>query len=157
MKKSIYLILTLLASTLLSCNDKIEPGPDYASKLIGEFNIGYVIIDKNTKEIVTSKYGESKLAKISLQRKNNYTLMATIIIDDANIKLTENFEIDVSESYDQTNPVGKPGFISKYKISISMPQTVYFTDWSLYEDGSIIGSFQYDGDEKKIEIFSIGS
>ena len=156
MKNSIYFILALLTSTLLSCSDKIEPGPDYASKLTGEFDIGYVIIDKATKEIVSSKFGESKFAKISLQRKNNYTLMATIIIDDAHIKLTENFEIGVSESSDQTNSVGKPGFISKYKISISMPQTVYFTDWSLYEDGSIIGSFQYD-DEKKIEIFSIGS
>lgn len=156
MKRLSFLLLTIIFLIFQSCS-KHDPIPDYASKLEGEFDIGYLIIDTETKEIDSSKLGVSRHAKINLKRKSNQYLTATVTIDDENIKFSDSFEVAVSISKDQTDSLGKPGFVSKYTATvISTVGANMTTDWSLYEDGSIIGFIQYS-DESKIKRISIGS
>lgn len=151
MKRLSFLVLVIISLIFQSCSNS-DHIPDYASKLEGEFDIGYLIADLDTKEAVSSKLGVSKHAKINLKRKSNQYLTATITIDDENIRLSENFEITISPSQDQTESFGKPGFVSKYLAMVENSSTF----WSLYEDGSIVGMVQY-GDENKIRKISIGS
>ena len=147
--------LVIISLIFQSCN-KHDPIPDHASKLEGEFDIGYLIADLDTKEVVSSKLGVSKHAKISLKRKNNQYLTATVTIDDSTTKYTGTFELVVSESDDQTDAYGKPGFLMSYKVGTVAPNAVYYNNWSLYEDGSLIGFIQ-SGDDKSIKRFAIGT
>lgn len=155
MKRFSFLLPIFMLVILQSCN-KHDPIPDYASKLEGMFDIGYLIIDMDTREVVSSKLGDSKYAKISLKRKSNQYLTATVTIDDTTTQFTDAFELVVSESDNQVEDFGKPGFLRKYKIGLQTSGVLYLNDWSFYEDGSIIGMIQYNKDNKTGR-FSIGS
>lgn len=152
MKKLLFLSLILIAQ---SCKNR-DPIPDYTSKLVGEFDIAYLIIDLDTKEAASSDLGVSKLAKINLQRKSNQYLTATVTIDDSTTKFTDTFELVVSESPDQTEVYGKPGFLASYKVGSIASNAIYYNNWNLYEDGSLIGFIQY-GDDKSIKRFAVGT
>lgn len=151
MKRLSSFILVIISLIFQSCSNS-DHIPDYAAKLEGEFDIGYLIVDLDTKEAVSSKLGVSKHAKINLKRKSNQYLTATVTIDDENITLSENFEIIISPSQDQTESFGKPGFVYKYLAMVNNGSSF----WSLYEDGTIVGMVQYD-DGNKIRKISIGS
>lgn len=155
MKRFSILLPIIIFVILQSCN-KHDPMPDYASKLEGTFDIGYLMIDLTTKEAVSAKLGASKFARIALKRKRNQYLTATVTIDDSTTRFTDTFELAVFEGENQTEEFGKPGFLHKYKVGSQTSTALFLSHWSLYEDGSIMGMIQ-SGDEKMIRIFSLGS
>lgn len=155
MKRLSFFVLVIISLIFQSCSNS-DHIPDYASKLEGEFDIGYLIVDLDTKEAVSSKLGVSKHAKINLKRKSNQYLIATVTIDDSTTKFTDTFELVVSKSDDQTDAYGKPGFLTSYKVGSVALNAIYYNNWSSYEDGSLIGFIQY-GDDKSIKRFAIGT
>ena len=155
MKKLSFLVLSLIFVIFQSCN-KHDPIPDYASKLVGDFDIAYLIVDLDTKKVISSPLGVSKFAKINLERKSNQYLTATITIDDSATKFTDTFVLVVSKSDDQTDAYGKPGFLASYKVGAVVSNAIGYNQWSLYEDGTVVGIIQY-GNDKSIKRFAIGT
>lgn len=155
MKKLLFLSLILILLISQSCKNR-DPFPDYASKLVGEFDISYLIIDLDKKESTSADLGDSRFARINLKRKSNQYLTATVTIDDSTTKFTDTIELVVSENADQTDAYGKPGFLTSYSVGAVKPNVISYNSWSLYEDGSLIGFIQY-GDDKSIKRFAIGT
>jgi len=155
MKNLFFLSLLIISLISQSCN-KHDPIPDYASKLVGDFDIAYLLVDLNTKEVASSDLGTSKFAKINLKRKSNQYLTATVTIDDSTTKFTDTFELVVSESADQTEVYGKPGFLASYNVGSIASNVIYYSNWNLYEDGSLIGFIQY-GNNESIKRFAVGT
>lgn len=155
MRKFSILIFCSILLIFQSCKSH-DPVPDYASKLEGDFDIGYLIANLNTKEVVIAKLGEPTYAKINLKRKSNQYLTATVMIDDSTTKFTDTFELVVSESEDQKEAYGKTGFLTNYKVGTVRGNGIFYNNWSLYEDGTIIGLIQ-SNDDKSIQRFALGN
>ncbi len=155
MKKLLLLSLIFILLIFQSCKNR-DPFPDYASKLVGEFDVSYLIIDLDKKESTSADLGDSRFARINLKRKSNQYLTATVTIDDSTTKFTDTIELVVSENADQNDAYGKPGFLTSYSVGAVTPNVISYNSWSLYEDGSLIGFIQY-GDDKSIKRFAIGT
>jgi len=154
MKNRYLLLLFLFLLAFQSCRTH-DPVPDFASRLEGDFDIGYLIVDLDSKQAVSAKFGVSKNAKINLKRKSNQYLTATVTIDDSTTKFTDTFDLVVSESADQKEAFGRPGFLTSYKVGAIQGNGINYGDWNTYNDGTIIGFIQV-GDDRYIKRFSIG-
>jgi len=146
MKRSIYLILALVASAFPSCKDK-DPEIDFTSGFVGEHEVSYVAMDSKTKSIIGSDSLIPATATITFIRKDNNTLKAEVYIDDPRIKINETFEVIVGKDPDPADYINLPSsevkLVGKYFLQVASPGLISAVAVSLYSNKKIIGGLSY--------------
>lgn len=140
MKRQFTLLIFLFAMLLLACKDN-EPTYDYASGLVGTYEINYVVEDKKSNTFLGTDTTAPNNAKLIFIKKDNYTLTGQVIIDDAQVKLNETFDAYVRQDTDTTDYLKIPGAVPDYKYYFSTGNMT--TSLNVYKDKKVVGQFSY--------------
>ncbi len=145
MKRTVFILVVFIVAVFESCKEKDEPGPDLTSKLVGEFNVRYQIVDMDNGKIISKADSISLNGVLKLTRKNNNTLIIQVDIKDGNIDIHDKMEGLVTEDKNQSDNLGRPGLLIKYRVLCKDLTGKALSDsgLNLYKDGAVRGGLGY--------------
>ncbi|MDQ6481859.1 hypothetical protein [Dyadobacter sp. LHD-138] len=145
MKRTVFILVVFIVTVFDSCKEKEDPGPDLTSKLVGEFNVRYQIVDMDNGKIISKADSISLNGVLKLTRKNNNTLIVQVDVKDGNIEIHDKMEGVITEDKNQSDNLGKPGLLVKYRVLYRDLAGKSLSDsWlNLYKDGAVRGGLGY--------------